>query len=447
MAKAKSNLRSIPGVDTLLEAVGDCPLPHAMVVASIRDELKVLRKGKEIPEPKKIIERVGQRLKDLELSRLQPVINGTGILIHTNIGRSPLPALPEGGYTNLEIDLASGRRGKRAEYLEGCLAELCGAESAMVTNNCAAALVLILRHLTEMKKEVIISRGELVQIGGDYRIPDILESTDAHLKEIGTTNRTNLEDYNKALSKDTALVLKVHRSNFFMEGFVGSPDRRELAALTRKKRVPFVEDVGSGVFLPTEIWANGHHEPTPKEILKNGADLVCFSGDKMLGGPQAGIIAGKAKYVKALKQHPFFRALRCDKLILNTLQRTVEAYLHNKTGELPLHQCLNTDLKQLKRRANRLEKQLEKLPLSVTVTESQSQIGGGSLPQATLPSTAIDLLPAETSLKDFAARLRRASTPVIGVICDNRFRLDLRTILPEQEKSLLKSITQSLKNS
>ena len=165
----------------------------------------------------------------------------------------------------------------------------------------------------------------------------------------------------------------------------------------------------------------------------------------MLGGPQAGIIAGKAKYVKALKQHPFFRALRCDKLILNTLQRTVEAYLYNKTDELPLHQCLNADLKQLKRRANRLEKQLEKLPLSVTVTESQSQIGGGSLPQATLPSTAIDLLPAETSLKDFAARLRRASTPVIGVICDNRFRLDLRTIFPEQEKSLLKSISQALK--
>jgi len=447
MAKTKSNLRSIPGVDTLLEAVGDCPLPHALVAASIRDELKILRKAKEIPEPKKIIEQVRQRLKELELSRLQPVINGTGILIHTNLGRSPLPLVAEGGYTNLEIDLASGRRGKRAGYLEDCLAELCGAEAAMVTNNCAAALVLILRYLTAEKKEVVISRGELVQIGGDYRIPDILESTDAQLKEIGTTNRTNLADYNKAIGKDTALVLKVHRSNFFMEGFVGSPDRRELAALARKKRVPFVEDVGSGVFLPTESWANGHHEPTPKEVIKNGTDLVCFSGDKMLGGPQAGIIAGKARYVKALKQHPFFRALRCDKIILNTLQKTVEAYLHNKTDELPLHQCLNTTLKQLKRRATRLEKELAKLPLTVTLTESQSQIGGGSLPQATLPSVALDLLPTEISLKDFASKLRRASTPVIGVICGGRFRLDLRTVFPDQEKSLLQSITQSLETS
>ena len=442
MAKAKNKLRAIPGVDTILEAVKECGIPRPLVVRIIREELKIVRKSKVIPNPEEIINAVKERLSDLELSKLQPVVNGTGVLIHTNLGRSPITVPSNGGYTNLELDLATGKRGKRAEYLETCLAELCGAEATMVTNNCAAALVLILRHLTAEKKEVVISRGELVQIGGDYRIPDILESTDARLKEIGTTNRTNLQDYSKAINKETGLILKVHRSNFFMEGFVGSPDRRELAALARKKRVPFVEDVGSGVFLPTESWANGHHEPTPKEVLKDGVDLVCFSGDKMLGGPQAGIIAGKKRFVQALKRHPFFRALRCDKLILTSLQHAAEAYLKNQSDELSLHQCLTVDIKRLKKRADRLTKKLESSSIKVTVSESHSQIGGGSLPQALLPSIAIDFLPKGISLKEFAAQLRRQSTPVIGVISNQRFRLDLKTIFPEQDKLLIESITK-----
>ena len=442
MAKAKNKLRAIPGVDTILEAVKECGLPRPLVVRTIREELKIVRKSKVIPNPEEITNAVKERLSDLELSKLQPVINGTGVLIHTNLGRSPITVPSNGGYTNLEIDLATGKRGKRAEYLETCLAELCGAEATMVTNNCAAALVLILRYLTAEKKEVVISRGELVQIGGDYRIPDILESTDARLKEIGTTNRTNLEDYSKAINKETGLILKVHRSNFFMEGFVGSPDRGELAALARKKRVPFVEDVGSGVFLPTESWANGHHEPTPKEVLKDGVDLVCFSGDKMLGGPQAGIIAGKKRFIQALKRHPFFRALRCDKLILTSLQDAAEAYLKNQSDELSLHQCLTVDIKRLKKRADRLTKKLESSSIKVTVSESHSQIGGGSLPQALLPSIAIDFLPKGISLKEFAAQLRRQSTPVIGVISNQRFRLDLKTIFPEQDKLLIESITK-----
>ena len=442
MAKAKNKLRAIPGVDTILEAVKECALPRPLVVRTIREELKIVRKSKVIPKPEEITYAVKERLRDLELSKLQPVINGTGVLIHTNLGRSPITVPSNGGYTNLEIDLATGKRGKRAEYLETCLAELCGAEATMVTNNCAAALVLILRHLTAEKKEVVISRGELVQIGGDYRIPDILESTDARLKEIGTTNRTNLQDYSKAISKETGLILKVHRSNFFMEGFVGSPDRGELAALARKKRVPFVEDVGSGVFLPTESWANGHHEPTPKEVLKDGVDLACFSGDKMLGGPQAGIIAGKKMFIQASKRHPFFRALRCDKLILTSLQDAAEAYLKNQSDELPLHQCLTVDIKRLKKRADRLTKKLESSSIKVTVSESHSQIGGGSLPQALLPSIAIDFFPKGISLKEFAAQLRRQSTPVIGVISNQRFRLDLKTIFPEQDKLLIESITK-----
>ncbi|MDE2681292.1 MAG: L-seryl-tRNA(Sec) selenium transferase [Verrucomicrobiota bacterium] len=444
MARAKNKLRAIPGVDTLLKAVVDCPLPRPLVVATLRAELALLRKSKSIPEHDEIVFGLRLRLEDLALSRLQPVINGTGVVVHTNLGRAPIAPPHNAGYTNLEIDLATGRRGKRAAYVEQCLAELCGAEAAMVTNNCAAALVLILRHLTATKKEVVISRGELVQIGGGFRIPEVLETSDAVLREIGTTNRTTLADYAKAIGKNTGLLLKVHRSNFFMGGFVATPDRRELAALAHKKRITFVEDLGSGVLTDTEEWADGHHETTPREVLKAGADLVCFSGDKLLGGPQAGIIAGKVRHIAALKKHPFFRALRCDKLILTALQHAAETYLHGEDHTLPLNQSLRADPKQLKRRANKLAKALAKLPVTVAVAKGESQVGGGALPQANLPSITLDLVPDNLSLKDFATRLRRASTPVIGVISNQRFRLDLRTIFPEQEKQLLQSIHETL---
>ena len=440
MAKTNPTLRAIPGVDTLLEAVADCPLPRPLVVNTIRAELAAIRKAENIPDADAITETIRQRLDDLALSRLQPVINGTGVVVHTNLGRAPIAPPTNTGYTNLEIDLTTGRRGKRAAYVEQCLAELCGAEAAMVTNNCAAALVLIVRQLTATKKEVVISRGELVQIGGGFRIPDILETSDAVLREIGTTNRTNLEDYVKAICADTGLLLKVHRCNFFMDGFVASPNRRELAALARKKRVPFVEDLGSGVLLPTEDWAEGHHETTPREVLKAGTDLVCFSGDKMLGGPQAGIIAGKTKHIAALKKHPFFRALRCDKLILTALQDAAETYLRAEGESLPLNQALQADPTTLKRRANKLAKALADLPLQATVREGASQVGGGALPQATLPSITLDLVPDDMALKEFATRLRRAALPVIGVIQGQRFRLDLRTVFPEQDKALTQSI-------
>ena len=444
MARAKNKLRAIPGVDTLLEAVADCPLPRPLVVATIRAELAVFRKSKSIPEHDEIVSGLRLRLKDLALSRLQPVINGTGVVVHTNLGRAPIAPPNNAGYTNLEIDLVTGRRGKRAAYVEQCLAELCGAEAAMVTNNCAAALVLILRHLTAEKKEAIISRGELVQIGGGFRIPDVLETSDAVLREVGTTNRTTLDDYAKVIGKNTGLLLKVHRSNFFMDGFVAAPDRRELATLARKKRIPFVEDLGSGVLTDTENWAADHHETTPREVIKSGAALVCFSGDKLLGGPQSGIIAGKAKYIAALKKHPFFRALRCDKLILSALQHAAEIYLRGDGETLPLNQSLRADSKQLKRRATKLAKALAVLPITAAVAEGESQVGGGALPQATLPSFTLDLVPENFSLKDFATRLRRASMPVIGVISNQRFRLDLRTIFPEQEKQLLQSIHETL---
>ncbi len=316
-------------------------------------------------------------------SRLQPVINGTGIILHTNFGRAPLGSaalrgLAEIGssYNNLEYDLATGTRGKRAGYLEQGLALLCGGEAATVVNNCAAALVLIVRHFTSKKPEVIISRGELVQIGGGFRIGEILETSGARLREVGATNKTVLSDYAKAIGPETGMILKVHQSNFFMSGFAGSPPNEELARLAHTKRIPFVEDLGSGAVVATEKLGLAEHEPTPNETLKRGADLVCFSGDKLLGGPQAGIIAGKARFIAALKKEPLFRALRCDKLVLAALGATVEAHLRGE--EVPVHSMLQISKDKLRARGEKLIKSLDRLPLRARLVECKAEIGGGT---------------------------------------------------------------------
>src|SRR5213080_5480675 len=336
-AIATASLRKIPSVDKVVGEIGGSDLPRRVVVDVVRHELGLLRAEKEVPNFSGVMSRIRTAIDALQLAKIQPVINGTGIVIHTNFGRAPLgPALIESltaigpGYTNLEYDLTSGERGHRATYLEHNLALLCEAEATTVVNNCAAALILILRHFTAKKKEVVISRGELIQIGGGFRIPEILEASGAKLREIGTTNKTSVKDYARALGRDTALILKVHRSNFFMGGFVESPNTEALAKLARTKRIPFVEDLGSGAIVATEKLGEIEHEPMPDETLKSGVDLVCFSGDKLLGGPQAGIIAGKRRHVTALKREPFFRALRCDKLILSALQATVD--LSDRSG-------------------------------------------------------------------------------------------------------------------
>jgi L-seryl-tRNA(Ser) seleniumtransferase len=315
-------------------------------------------------------------------------------------------------------------------------------------NNCAAALVLILGHFTSGKrKEVIISRGELIQIGGGFRIPEILEASGAQLREVGTTNKTSLHDYARAISKQTAMILKVHRSNFFMGGFVESPSTEEIAALARKRRLRFVEDLGSGAVVATEKIAPIEHEPTPAEVLKRGVDLVCFSGDKLLGGPQAGILAGSAKLVAALKREPFFRALRCDKLILCALQTTVDLYLKHQTSsltlsaeQLPILAMLSVSSNSLRTRAEKIVSALSDLPLRAGVGEGEAQIGGGTLPRSTIPSVTVDLVPASIGLAEWAARLRGRTPPVIGYISGKRYKLDLRTIFPRQDEEVIQAI-------
>lgn len=437
--------RAIPAVDAVLEAVDHHDLPRAMVVDIVRVALAGFRKAKKPPDREDMLAAVRDELAQCARTRLQAVINATGIVVHTNLGRAPLGAAAAHAlqevatsYNNLELDLDSGRRGSRGAYLERALALLCKADAATVVNNNAAALVLILRGVCkESAGEVIISRGELVQIGGGFRIPEILETSGAVLREVGTTNRTTIGDYARAVSARTAMILKVHRSNFFMEGFVESPDRTDLATLARRKRIPFVEDLGSGAVVDTQKAYGLDHEPTPAEVLKDGAHLVCFSGDKLLGGPQAGIIAGRRRLVTALKKDPFFRALRCDKLIMAALERTAEAYLAgDPVSTVPVQGMLASTQEELNVRADAIAAKLTDRSAAVTVAEGVSQVGGGTLPRAEMPSVTLEIKPRSCSARDLAERLRKGRPAVIGTVAGGRLRLDLRTVFRNQDDAL-----------
>jgi len=439
--------RGVPAVSKVLDALGHYDLPRPLIVDLIRRELSEIRAKAETPEFESIVGLVRRSLEQLRARRLQPVVNGTGIIIHTNFGRAPLASesirtLIEIGstYSNLEYDLVTGERGCRGAYIENALALLCGAEAATIVNNCAAALVLIVRRFTKIKSEIVISRGEIVQIGGGFRIGEIIEAAGAKLREIGATNKTTLNDYAKAIGRDTALILKVHRSNFFMSGFVESPSSAAIAALARKKRVAFVEDLGSGAMFATERLGLAEHEPTPAEALKDGADLVCFSGDKLFGGPQAGIIAGKKRFVAALKREPLFRALRCDKLVFAVLQSTVDLHLNQATSEIPAIALLQGSENELRARAAAIAGQLEALPVRIAIGGSAVKVGGGALPKSTMSSVTIDIAPENCSLADFAARLRASHPPVIGYVANERFKLDLRTIFPQQDDAVVDAI-------
>ena len=429
--------------------MGHCDLPRPVIVDLVRRKLSEIRAARSVPKFESIMALVRRSLDELRASKLQPIINGTGIVIHTNFGRAPLPRdaiCPldgiGSGYSNLEYDLAAGERGRRGSYVETALGLLCEAEAATVVNNCAAALVLIVRHFTRTKTDVVISRGELVQIGGGFRIGEIIEATGAKLREVGATNKTTVNDYARAIGANTAMILKVHRSNFFMSGFVESPSPEEISALAQKKRIPFIEDLGSGAVVATEELGIAEHEPTPAEALKSGVDLVCFSGDKLFGGPQAGIIAGKKRLVAALKREPLFRALRCDKLCLAALQSTVDLHLNQATAGIPALALLQIPEDELRARAAEICDQLSKkcTSLQIAIGRGAAKAGGGTLPKSTMPSVTIDIVPKNSSLADFAATLRAWNPPVIGYIAGDRFKLDLHTIFPQQDDLVVEVI-------
>lgn len=452
-------LRALPSVEKLAHALSrELPLSKALLIGLIQREstawrARILDAG-ETPEREEIETDIRQKAAALANSRLRPVINATGVCIHTNLGRSPLGQRSAAalnsiatGYSNLEFDLATGARGQRAGYLETALAAVLQTQAATAVNNCAAALVLTIRHLIAGgKDEVIVSRGELVEIGGGFRIPEVIETSGAKLVEVGATNKVHLADYERAISDKTGLILKVHRSNFTIEGFTAEPPTPELAALAHEHGIPLVEDLGSGALMATDQLAPLDHEPTPMECLVAGIDLVLFSGDKLLGGPQAGIIAGRADLVAGIKREPFFRAVRCDKLILTVLQECIDDYLAAHAGErpdVPVLGFLAAPQGQIADRCCALLDSLADLPAHITVVDSTANTGGGTMPKSAIPSAALRIAPRNIAVEQLAARLRSQAPALVGTIYDNALHLDLRTVFPHQDTLVADLIVRS----
>jgi L-seryl-tRNA(Ser) seleniumtransferase len=404
-----------------------------------------VKKGKESISDAEMVQAVKKIIAEQTSAALKPVINAAGVILHTNLGRAPMDQETlsfiqnvSATYSNLELDLKEGKRSKRGIFVEKLLCLLTSAEAAMAVNNNAGAVLLILSALAS-GKEVIVSRGELVQIGGGFRIPEILALSGAKLKEVGTTNQTSVSDYEGAITTETAILLKVHQSNFKMIGFVTRPLLSELVKLGRKHNLCVVEDLGSGVLLRTEDFELAH-EPTALEALSSGADLVCFSGDKLLGAPQAGIILGKKKYIDILKKHPLHRALRLDKMFLAGLERVLLHYLKGQaTEKIPVWRMISTPVKTLQTRAEKIKAELEKSGIKIIIQESESTVGGGSLPGETLPTIVVSVESPE-SVDRQAKLFREQSPPIVGRIENDRFVLDLRTVFHHQDEIIISAI-------
>ena len=446
-------LSKIPSVEIILQnkALQPLMLKHSrkmltqMVRKVISEEKKNARKNGRLYSSKERINKIKEYLEKENLSFLQGVINGSGVILHTNLGRAPLgkemlAAVQSSlqGYANLEYDLAEGSRGKRGEIVEKLLCALSYSEKSLVVNNNAGAIFLILNTLAK-NKEVIVSRGELVQIGGGFRIPEILEQSGAHLREVGTTNQTFIEDYEKAINDNTALILKVHQSNFNMNGFVHQAEIKELKKLGKRYNLPVIVDLGSGTFLNTENFGL-KHEPTVQESIRAGADIVCFSTDKLLGGPQGGVICGKEVYLKKISQHPLFRTLRVDKITLTILQEILLSYLKGEAiTKIPIWKMISCPLEKIATRSQNICQKLKKEDIPAFTKEGQTAIGGGSLPGQTLPTKLIIIKPP-CSVEIFSKELRLFSPPLLGRKEKEFFILDPRCIDPSSDNLVIKII-------
>lgn len=453
---AQTTKRAIPSVERLVSALRATALPRPILIALTRSHLNALRAGDSVPSFSEIVKCISKELCDVERERLQHVINATGIVLHTNLGRSPLSAQSlraieqvAKGYCNLEFQIARGQRGQRGAYLERCLKTLFGCSGIAIVNNCAAALMLILKHITSTgKSEVVISRGELLQIGGGFRIPEILQSSGAQMREIGTTNHTSLRDYEQALTNETGLILVIHRSNFRMDGFVKSPKFHEIIALGKSHKVPVVFDQGSGAMIKMRNDCGFENEMTVKELIDLGFDLVCLSGDKLLGGPQSGLICGDAKFISKLKMHPIYRAVRCDKLILAGLQATAESHLKGMAevnASIPIYQKISQNRTKLRHRAEAIVKGYSGKLLQIELTETLVEMGGGTLPQSQIPSLALALQSDRIDAQSIARLLREGQPPVIAYVKGGRCCLDLKTVFEEEDARILSRL-QSLQN-
>ena len=460
-------LRQLPQVDDLLRhpelAPAVSPLPRLLAAAVVRRVLAAARQTITAEPPEALAPRLDetallQDLREALLAAANPslrrVVNATGVVIHTNLGRAPLgeaclAQLLEvaSRYNTLEYDLARGARGSRQDHLEAVLQQLTGAEGVLVVNNNAAAVLLALNTLA-LGREVVISRGQLVEIGGSFRLPEIMAASGAILREVGTTNKTYLRDFEKAITSETAVLLKVHPSNFRIMGFTHEVTLAEMVDLGRRYDLKVVEDLGSGCLVDLSRYGL-EREPTVQETLKAGADLVLFSGDKLLGGPQAGLILGNREVVEALRKNPLTRALRPDKMTLTALEATLRLYLEEPRAlaEIPTLRMLTRPVAELNRQARALARRLRRRfaeRLKVEVVKSEGRAGGGALPQAPLPSRALALTVAPLTPQALEARLRQAGTPVIGRVEHGVVLLDLRTILPGDQEALMAALEEVL---
>lgn len=466
-------LRNIPSVDELLAlpTLGGLAnrVGRELVVDAARSVLEGLREeirlglAVQAAERSALAAMIGARVALLLTPSLRPIINATGVILHTNLGRAPLAESAiehirktAGQYTNLEYDVTTGARGRRDVHTGALLARLTGAEAACVVNNNAAAVFLALVALAR-DGEVIVSRGELIEIGESFRIPDIMAESGALLREVGTTNRTSIADYERAIGDRTRLLLRVHRSNFAIVGFTDRPTLAELADLSRRSRIPLYEDLGSGCL--TDLAAQGVAEPVVSASLKAGVDLASFSGDKLMGGPQAGILAGRREMIGRIRKHPLFRALRLDKLAIAALEATLLAYLRNDLDELPALRMIRAGADEIGERAVKIAKQLKpklaSVQAAIEIAEGRSVIGGGSTPGEYLPTRLLLITSAKYSATQLEARLRNPvpgqseaanaeRVAVLARISEDHLTIDLRTVFPSQETALVTALAAAL---
>ncbi|MCS6908631.1 MAG: L-seryl-tRNA(Sec) selenium transferase [Anaerolineales bacterium] len=444
--------RLIPSVERVLqlEAVKSFSQVYGrrLTVEAARQALEQVRQiivqTGRILEEEEILQRIERHLHTVTTASLLPVINATGVVLHTNLGRAPLSeeAMAAASqvacrYSNLEFDLEQGKRGSRLIHAEKLLCQLIRAEAALVVNNNAAAVLLSLAALANRRK-VVIARSQLVEIGGGFRIPDVMRQSGARLLEIGTTNRVNLEDYRSTLEQKPALFLVAHRSNFKILGFTAEPQVAEIAHVAHESGIPLMVDLGSGALLDTAEFGLAH-EPTVQEMIESGADLVCFSGDKLMGGPQAGIVVGKRALIEKLRRHPLARAVRADKLALAALSATLLHYLKEEaTQKIPIWKMISLPVDEIYRRAWAWTEKLSQLGIKASVIEGTSTIGGGSLPGETLPSHLLAIRTKQPQL--FLRKLRENSPPIIARIEQDLVAFDPRTVLADEEAPLLAAI-------
>ncbi|MCF7920889.1 MAG: L-seryl-tRNA(Sec) selenium transferase [Candidatus Cloacimonetes bacterium] len=453
--------RQLPGVDILLQSEAGQELvaeyDHERVAEMLRQELTICRDeiaaGNKAAEPGEIVQRCKEKLAIRFESSLKPVINGSGIVLHTNLGRAPLGSkvmadLAETviSYCNLEFDLEKGERGQRNDHVQSLLQELTGAEAAIVVNNNAAAVFLILQTLAG-GREVIVSRGELIEIGGSFRIPDIMEASGAIMREVGCTNRTRIKDYEEAITENTAMLFKAHKSNYYIGGFTEEVEVVELAELAHKHNLIMVYDQGNGLLRKPENLLL-EKEPDVQSALTDGADIVCFSGDKLLGGPQAGIIAGKKEYVKRLAKAPLMRALRVGKLTISALLSVMKAYLRDKDMIvwLPIFEMLNRSSKKKLEMAETLKAQLAGSGIKSEIVESFGRCGGGTMPELQIPSYAVKIiLPRKEKIAEqIYYKLLKGEKPVLGILREGELLFDVLSLSEKEFKYITEELLKTI---